>query len=118
MDLAIVLSGNMGLDFTMFSDGGAHYLKQAIPLYPHISGSVSPHNALLPFLFHLTITYLDVIVAPTAGGHTAGRSQALHGNKMISSCLNPAYVAWRRLVYECLSQPTLPCVAESGVLCI
>jgi hypothetical protein len=42
MDLVIALSGSMG--FTMFSDGGDGYLKEAIPLHPHISGTISPHT--------------------------------------------------------------------------
>ena len=53
----------MAQDFTMALGGISSYSHQADPYYSGISSSVSLHCAhtiLLPFLFHLSTTYLHI----------------------------------------------------------
>ena len=61
----------MGQDLTEASEGIALHPYQAVPHYPRVPSSISPHltqrsshSALLLFLFYLAVTYLLILVAP------------------------------------------------------
>lgn len=74
-DPVVALSSSTEWNFTMASGVRADYEYEALPLHPHISSSVSLHNAqttLLLFLSHLSTTRLYIIVAPTKGGPHGG----------------------------------------------
>lgn len=64
----MALGGSKGWDFTMT-------LGEAVPLHPHISGSISLHSAhlVLPFfLSHRSTTHVYTIVAPTVSRPRGG----------------------------------------------
>lgn len=65
------LGGSMDQDFTVALGGISSYSHQADPHYSGISSSVSLHCAhtiLLLFLFHLSTTYLLILVVPRVSG--------------------------------------------------
>ena len=70
MNPDIALSGSTCCDITMASGGRAGYSYQATPLHPLVSRSAPLHSAqTIPFLFlyHLSVTYMNITVAPAVG---------------------------------------------------
>lgn len=83
----MTLSSSMGGDFTTTSDSRVGHSQQAIPNYPRLSSSTSLYSAqtiVLLFLFHLSNTYLPILVASTVGG-SSGRwtSECLLSNSLV-----------------------------------
>ena len=70
----------MGQGLIMASDGVTSYSHQAVPHYLQLSSSIflqCPHTILPLFLFHLSNTYVLILVVPEAYGFL-GSSQECH----------------------------------------
>ena len=67
----MAFGGCRGQDLTMTLGGIIDYLRQAVPHYRGVFSSASlycAHILLLLFLFHLSTTYLLILVVPGASG--------------------------------------------------